>query len=716
MNYRTPRYALTAAALAFAGGAATAPPAPPPSLPAPLNPPATRPARATHPNIIMIVTDDLGYGDLGVYGQRRIATPTLDNLAARGVRCTSFYSGCTVCAPSRSALFSGMHTGHCDVRANRGDDATRQLPRSPSLARVFKQQGYTTGLVGKWGIGEAGTTGTPNRQGYDYFFGYLNQVHAWDYYPTNLWRNEQTVSLPGNIASSNRQYTSDLFTQAARAFITANATHPFLLSLHYTTPHANPGVGGTPQDGRGMPVPPDEPSLRLYRTNGWPQAEVNKAAMITRMDRAIGGILATLVSNGIASNTVLLFTSDNGPHVAGGVDYRFFNSSGPLRGNKGTFWEGGIRVPLIAYAPGRLPAGYVTDAPGCFYDLLPTVMELAGITNAPPAGVDGISLAPLLRGQPATGPPRCLFWAHAGVHRCAVRSNEWKLIQDDTGRIMLYDLATDLAEQNDCAQEHPAIVAQLTGAISNAWHASPMLPPGCVGHWPFDEGTGSTTADTTGNSPAKLVNMPSVTWSSDVPGASVGARFRNRFSLRLDGAGGHVATLFPGLGDADARSVCLWVKTPHTNACALVAWGTDGAGARFDVRLNPDATGGVTGAPRVDVGDGYITGTTPLCDGRWHHLAVVFSGTSVTQTLLYVDGRRDELSGRQPVAVNTVLWLGALSRPVTVGAGALPAQSFRGLMDDVALFNRALTPAEVSLARTQGAAALSKTSGASHAH
>jgi len=311
-------------------------------------------AAQTGPNIIFILADDLGYGDLSCYGQRKFKTPNIDRLAAEGMRFTQYYAGSTVCAPSRSALMTGQHTGHTRIRGNARHPL---LPEDVTVAEVLKSARYKTALIGKWGLGEAGTTGVPNRQGFDYFFGYLNQRHAHNYYPTFLWRNEERIKLRNVVPdednegagnSTNRvDYTHDLMAEESLKFIEQNRRGPFFLYLAFTIPHANNEAGKM-----GMEVP----DLGEFGNNDWPDQEKAKAAMIARMDRDVGRLMALLKKLGIDDKTLVFFTSDNGPHREGGADPDFFDSNGPLRGIKRDMYEGGIRVPMIARWPKRIKA------------------------------------------------------------------------------------------------------------------------------------------------------------------------------------------------------------------------------------------------------------------------------------------------------------------------------------------------------------------------
>ncbi len=415
-------------------------------------------AAARPPNIIFMLADDLGYGDLGCYGQDRIKTPHLDRMAAEGMRFTNAYAGSTVCAPSRCVLMTGLHTGHCWVRGNK---LVALRPEDVTVAEVLKRADYATCLAGKWGLGEPDTTGIPNRKGFDEFFGYLNQHHAHNYYPEYLWRNEEQVRLEGNvevkpnITSHRAQYAPDLITNEALSFIERHRDRPFFLYYSTIIPHANNELGR--ESGDGMEIPSDAP----YTEESWPQVEKNKAAMITHMDNDIGRILARIKELGLDENTMIFFSSDNGPHREGGVDPDFFNSSGPLRGIKRDLYDGGIRVPTIARWPGKIQAGAVCSLPWAFWDFLHTAADLAGV-DAPP-GLDGISIAPTLLGRDAAQPLHDhLYWEfHEGGFKQAVRMGRWKAVRHGPGaEVEIYDLEEDLGETRNLASAHPELVAR----------------------------------------------------------------------------------------------------------------------------------------------------------------------------------------------------------------------------------------------------------------
>jgi arylsulfatase A-like enzyme len=413
------------------------------------------------PNIIWIMADDMGWGDPGCYGQPHIQTPNIDRLAAQGMRFTSAYAGSAVCAPSRSCLMTGQHSGHTRVRWNHSVRTGQRVPLLPedvTVAEVLRQAGYTTGIFGKWGLGEPDTTGVPNRQGFDDWFGFLNQDHAVDYYTDHLWRNEKKELLPGNQNGAKGEYTTDLFTREALRFLRVNRGNPFFLYLTYTAPHADLQV----------------PSQGIYQDKPWSEADKNYAAMVTHMDRGIGQVLELLSRLGLGSNTLVFFTSDNGAGHKAGLP--LFRATGPFRGAKGDAYEGGLRVPMIVRWPGRIAPGAVSDYPWAFWDLLPTAAELARAQA--PAGIDGVSIVPVLLGKPA--PPRdYLYWEshQKGFHQ-AVRAGNWKGVRHGlAGSLELYDLAADIAEKNDVAAAHPDIVARLTSILNNARTDNPDYPP-----------------------------------------------------------------------------------------------------------------------------------------------------------------------------------------------------------------------------------------------
>ncbi len=429
---------------------------------------AADPSAPRKPNIVFILADDLGYGDLGCYGQQRIKTPHLDRMAADGMRFTQFYAGCTVCAPSRCSLMTGLHTGHCLIRGN----ATESLrPQDVTVAKLLEDAGYTTGLVGKWGLGRAGSPGVPTRQGFGSFFGYLDQGHAHNYYPSFLMRDEKRAPLknvvpgPGDfgkgVAEKKVEYSHDLFAEEALAFVDRNKDRPFFLYLAFTVPHANNEAGKS-----GMEVP----DFGIYKDTDWPEAQKGHAAMITRMDADIGRLFDRLKKLGLDENTLVLFSSDNGPHREGGNDPDFNHSRGPLRGIKRDLYEGGIRVPLLVRWPGKVPTGVTSDLVAAFWDVLPTLTDLAG--GKTPPGLDGLSFAPTLLGQREKQKQHeSLYWAfyeRGGAQ--ALRMGKWKAVQQPIhAPIQLYDLDKDLGEQQDVAAQYPEVVARMKKLMEESY-------------------------------------------------------------------------------------------------------------------------------------------------------------------------------------------------------------------------------------------------------
>jgi arylsulfatase A-like enzyme len=433
------------------------------------------------PNIVFIMADDLGFGELGVYGQTRIRTPRLDRLAAEGMRFTQYYSGAPVCAPARSVLMTGQHAGHTRVRGN-ADPARQSLrPEDVTVAEVLKQAGYATGITGKWGLGDTlpgGGPGLPNRQGFDFAFGYHNQKHAHNYYPPFLFRNEEPVKLPNSgdfdqtgagTAREKRIYSPDLILDESLRFIDRNRERPFFLYLSWTLPHANNEANR--DHGNGAEVP----ELGEYADRPWPAQAKGHAAMVTYLDTQVGKVLDRLDRAGLAKDTLILFTSDNGPHREAGHDPALFEASGPFRGIKRALTEGGIRVPFIARWPGRIQAGAVSDHVAYHGDLMATVAELTGAK--PPAGLDSISYLPTLLGRAQEQRRHdYLYWEfYEQGSRQAIRAGNWKAIRQPmfTGPIELYDLAADPGERNNLAAARPEVVAEMERRFKEAHVPSP---------------------------------------------------------------------------------------------------------------------------------------------------------------------------------------------------------------------------------------------------
>jgi arylsulfatase A len=441
--------------------------------------PAQTAARTSAPNILLIQADDLGYGDLSAYGQTRFQTPALDRLAHEGIRFTQYYAGGSVCAPSRATLMTGLHTGHAWIRGH-GDIPLR--PQDTTLAEVLHAAGYRTAVIGKWGLGRPGSTGAPERKGFEYSFGFLDQNHAHRQYTDHLWRNGKRIE-----ADPERDYVNDLFTSEAIGFIEDSDTRPFFLYLNYTVPHAElraPDEAVLPFRGRYPEVPfrnpradartsgPDSMALG-FRSQPTPHAAF--AGMITRMDRDIGRLVELVDARGMGRRTLILFVSDNGPHDVAGADPDFFKSADGLRGGKGTFYEGGIRVPMVARWTGTIPAGRVSDHVWAHWDLFPTLAELAGSTV--PSGLDGVSMTRALRDEAQAAQP-FLYWefAVAGFQQ-AVRMGDWKAVRmNPYGHLELYDLRSDPAERHDVAASQPEVVSRIESYLLTARTESQYWP------------------------------------------------------------------------------------------------------------------------------------------------------------------------------------------------------------------------------------------------
>jgi arylsulfatase A-like enzyme len=436
-------------------------------------------------NIILINADDLGYGDLGCYGQKQIPTPALDRLASEGLRFTNFYAGSTVCAPSRSVLMTGLHTGHTPVRGN-GSKQQQTLPAaSLTVAEICQKAGYRTALIGKWGLGEEETEGHPLRQGFDFFYGYLNQVHAHNHYPEFLWRNEIRESLPnivrkppqqpnslGGMATDRKVFANDRFIAESLDFIDANKQQPFFLYLALVLPHANNEARGMSGNGS------ESPNVGKFSDKPWDEPSRGFAAMVTDVDLAVEKVLAKLKESGIDDRTLVLFTSDNGPHQEAGHDLSIFNSSGGLKGTKRALYEGGIRVPLIARWPGKIASQQVTDHIAYQADILPTIAKL--VNQNAPTDIDGISFTETLHGKTSEqAQHRYLYWEfYEQGSRQAVRFGKWKAIREPmlTGKVQLFDLSSDPQETRNLAESNPLQVAEAIAYMDEAHRPDPNWP------------------------------------------------------------------------------------------------------------------------------------------------------------------------------------------------------------------------------------------------
>lgn len=408
------------------------------------------------PNVIYILCDDLGYGEVGYNGQKMIETPELDALAAKGMRFTDHYCGNAVCAPSRASLLTGQHPGHAYIRANSPGYPDGQTPipaDSETIGKLMKRAGYTTACIGKWGLGGFHNTGNPNKQGFDLFFGYTDQRKAHNYYPEYLWLNGEKQMLNNGKGKQN-EYSHDLFTEKAISFIKENKKKPFFLYLAYCIPHVKWQV----------------PDLAQYADKNWPKNMKIQAAMVSRMSRDVGRIAQLLNELGIAENTLITFNSDNGAHGQGG-SLEFFKTSGELKGKKRQMYDGGVRSPMFAYWPGKVPVGTVSDHISSFWDMLPTLSELTG---QPMKGeTDGISMLPTLLGQPKKQKKhKFLYWElYEGKPNCAIRYGKWKAVVLDRREglnIELYDVKADQSEQNNVAKQYPEVVNEITTMMKEA--------------------------------------------------------------------------------------------------------------------------------------------------------------------------------------------------------------------------------------------------------
>ncbi len=407
---------------------------------------------AAKPNVIFVLADDLGYGDLGAFGQKLIKTPNIDRLAAEGTKFTQAYCGDTVCAPSRCCLMTGKHTGHSYIRGNKEIQPEGQEPMPAdtfTVGHLMKQAGYTTGIIGKWGLGLPGSASVPPKMGFDYFFGYNCQRAAHEYYPDHLWRNDTIVPLDG------KTYSHDLMTTEALDFVRRSKDQPFFLYLAYTIPHQKLQV----------------PELTPYENAPWSENLKTLAAMITRMDRDVGRLIALLKELKLDENTLVVFNSDNGAAWRDAT----FNHSGPLRGYKRDMYEGGLRSPSIARWPGKVKAGVTSDQVWAFWDVMPTLAELTG--QKAPAGIDGVSVLDGWLGRKAVVHPPLYWEFHEGGFFQAARIDDWKAVRLGTKKpIQLFDMAKDVGEQNDVAAQHPDVVQRFESYLKSARVDSALFP------------------------------------------------------------------------------------------------------------------------------------------------------------------------------------------------------------------------------------------------
>jgi arylsulfatase A-like enzyme len=435
-----------------------------------------RPAKRP-PNIIFILADDMGYGDVSCYGQQRFRTPHIDRLAAEGMKFTQAYAGTAVCSPSRSSLFTGQHTGHTPVRGNLPVPPEGQYPLPDSsviIPQLLKQAGYATGCFGKWGLGGPGTSGDPVNKGFDEFFGYNSQTLAHNYYPHHLWHNREKIMLPENRGGRSVTYAPELIHQKTLDFIDKHKDQPFAVFVTTVIPHAEMAAPPAYMKRTIGKFGPEKPYIGAdtaapgfaksgpYLSQPYPQAAF--AAMVLVLDDQVGQIMAKLKQLHLDDNTIVVFTSDNGPSDEGGKNSAYFNSSGGFRGMKRDLYEGGIRMPFIVRWPGRVKAGAVSNQLVAFWDMLPTFTELAGVKN--PARIDGVSVVPTLTGKGTQQQHPYLYWEfYEQGGKVAARMQNWKAVRlnmavNPNGPIELYDLKTDPAEKLDVAKQHLDVVAR----------------------------------------------------------------------------------------------------------------------------------------------------------------------------------------------------------------------------------------------------------------
>jgi len=443
-------------------------------------------AAAERPNVVFILADDLGWGDLGCYGQTKIRTPNIDRLAAEGMRFTQAYAGNAVCAPSRCCLMTGKHPGHAHVRDNRqwkpDQQWSGQIPlpaETVTLPKMFKEAGYATGAMGKWGLGSPENSGDPAKQGIDYFFGYYCQAHAHNHYPQYVWRNGAKVPLDGNDGSATgKQYTQDLFEAEALKFVREHKDKPFFMYLPFTVPHLALQVPADSLAEYKDKFPETPYRGKQYQPHDTPRAAY--AAMVTRMDRTVGRVTDLLKELKLDQNTIVIFASDNGAIDAyAGTDARFFGALGNLRGMKGSLYEGGIRVPLVVRWPGHIKPPTTIDLPVAFWDLMPTLCEAAGIET--PKGLDGVSVLPMLTGRGEQARHEFFYWefpSYGGQQ--AVRAGHWKAVRQNLMKgpsgWELYDLDTDPSESKNVAPDHADVLRRLE-AIAKEQHTPSELFP-----------------------------------------------------------------------------------------------------------------------------------------------------------------------------------------------------------------------------------------------
>ncbi|MEV7415663.1 sulfatase-like hydrolase/transferase [Streptomyces sp. NPDC089919] len=585
-------------------GLTTATAAGPGQAAAAVAPPAAGQVRRP-PNVVVVLADDLGYGELGSYGQRLIGTPRLDRLAAEGLRFTDAYSTAAVCAPSRCSLLTGLHTGHSTVRANPSAGGQGSLTATDTtFAQVLRARGYRTAVIGKWGFGPeaAGQDSHPAARGFEEFYGYITHGHAHEYYPEYLWHNDTKEPIPANAGGAKAVYAPDLLERHALEFIDGHADEPFLLLLTPNVPHA----------------PSDVPDTGAYADRPWSAADKGHAAQVGFFDALVGKVVDRLRARGLEQDTIVLVTSDNGPHEEGGVNPDLFDANGPLRGYKRNLYEGGVRIPLVAWGPGRVRPG-TSDRPTPLTDLLPTLAELAGAPA--PTDVDGLSAAPLLAGSADSARHGHLYWfrdewgvtaradAQDGKRATwlaeAVRRDNWKAVRfapqrdhalpDDKWQVELYDLAADPGETRNVRDKNAAKAGELVALMRSSWQdVYPRKPFGTRLAL-----TGPAVPGQAFTATATLDNGSARPWTDAA------------LVLRAP-AGWSVAPANPATADQLApggRLTASWQVTPPPGTAAATTW-TLTADGTADAPAGPlhfPATGTVTTAPAPPVRDSYLS-------------------------------------------------------------------------------------------------------------
>ncbi|MFW5823032.1 MAG: arylsulfatase [Tangfeifania sp.] len=450
--------------------------------------------RSAKPNIIYILADDLGYGDLSCQGQMHFQTPNIDRLAKEGITFTQHYAGSTVCSPSRSVLLTGQHTGHTPIRGNKRDGNKGNWPldaEALTVAEILQENGYVTGAFGKWGLGYPGSEGDPNNQGFDEFYGYNDQTLAHNYYPWFLNHNQDTVWLDDNAGNGEGTYAPIPIHEQALKFLENNKDRPFFMYYPSVIPHAElfaPEQYMEKYRGKFLPEKEykgaDEGAPR-YKTGGYgsqPESHAAFAAMINLLDDQVGEILSKLKELGLDENTIVLFSSDNGPHLEGGADPDYFDSNGPFKGYKRDLYEGGIRVPMLVRWPGKIEPGSMSDHVSAFWDVLPTFTDL--IDAPTPENIDGISFLPSLLDEGNQKKHNYLYWEfHEKNGRLAIRQGDWKLVRYDVftpekTTTELYNLTDDPGEENNIAEENPEMTSKLLQLLESARTPSEDFPFG----------------------------------------------------------------------------------------------------------------------------------------------------------------------------------------------------------------------------------------------